>query len=64
MDEHLDFPRPITHKIHYIGGIGMKKPEPLTGKYAEIFEKGDKFIYMSFGTMAPSIISFFIGLLI
>lgn len=37
----------------------MQKPEPLNEKYAKILEKGDKFIYISFGTMAPSIISFF-----
>jgi hypothetical protein len=29
VDEFIEFPRPITHKIHYIGGIGMTKPEKL-----------------------------------
>lgn len=28
-DELLDFPRPILHKIVYIGGIGMKKTKKL-----------------------------------
>lgn len=30
VDEFLDFPRPITHKIHYCGGIGMLKGEKLS----------------------------------
>lgn len=30
-EEFLDFPRPILHKIVYIGGIGQKDPKPLTG---------------------------------
>jgi hypothetical protein len=25
----LDFPRPLFHKVIYIGGIGMKDPKPL-----------------------------------
>ncbi|KAI6171606.1 UDP-glucuronosyltransferase [Aphelenchoides bicaudatus] len=53
VDEFLDFPRPITHKVHYIGGIGMKKPEPLEPKYERFFDK-QPCIYMSFGTVAPS----------
>ena len=28
-EELLDFPRPILHKVIYIGGIGMKEAAPL-----------------------------------
>uniref|UniRef100_A0A914CR79 glucuronosyltransferase n=1 Tax=Acrobeloides nanus TaxID=290746 RepID=A0A914CR79_9BILA len=29
VDEFTDFPRPISHKIVYIGGMGQAKPKPL-----------------------------------
>src|SRR4051794_35098454 len=29
INEFLDFPRPISHKMHYCGGIGMTTPEKL-----------------------------------
>lgn len=29
VDEHIDFPRPISHKIINIGGIGQVQPKPL-----------------------------------
>jgi hypothetical protein len=30
-DELYDFPRPILHKIIYVGGIGMTSGKPLEG---------------------------------
>lgn len=29
VDETIDFPRPITSKVIYIGGIGNTEPKPL-----------------------------------
>ncbi len=29
-EEMIELPRPITHKIIYIGGMDQKKPKPLT----------------------------------
>uniref|UniRef100_A0A914CF21 glucuronosyltransferase n=1 Tax=Acrobeloides nanus TaxID=290746 RepID=A0A914CF21_9BILA len=29
IDEHLEFPRPISHKTIYVGGIGQVQPKPL-----------------------------------
>lgn len=37
----------------------MKKAEQLNDKFSKLFESGDDFIYISFGSMAPSYISYF-----
>ena len=29
VDEHVDFNRPISHKVVYIGGFGQTNPKPL-----------------------------------
>lgn len=36
-DELFDIPRPILHKIIYIGGLDMKKPKPLTKVFTVFF---------------------------
>ncbi|KAI6179014.1 UDP-glucuronosyltransferase [Aphelenchoides besseyi] len=58
-DELVDFPRPISHKIINIGGVGMSKAvanvEKLDAKYKKIFDEAkDGVVYMSFGSVAKS----------
>ncbi|RCN29627.1 UDP-glucoronosyl and UDP-glucosyl transferase [Ancylostoma caninum] len=54
-DEVLDFPRVITPKFHYIGGLGRQLPKPLDSKWEEVFASAKRgVILMSFGTMARS----------
>uniref|UniRef100_A0A7E5A0J2 UDP-glucuronosyltransferase n=1 Tax=Panagrellus redivivus TaxID=6233 RepID=A0A7E5A0J2_PANRE len=50
-DEFIDYPRPILHKTIYIGGAGLKKPQPLTEEFLEILSKGkDGTVLVSFGS--------------
>lgn len=52
-DEMFDLPRPIIHKTIYIGGLGVKKPQPLSQRFNEIMEKGrDGLIIFSLGSIA------------
>ncbi|RCN37322.1 UDP-glucoronosyl and UDP-glucosyl transferase [Ancylostoma caninum] len=54
-DEVLDFPRVITPKFHYIGGLRRQLPKPLNSKWEKIFASAKRgVILMSFGTMARS----------
>uniref|UniRef100_A0A914UQG0 UDP-glucuronosyltransferase n=1 Tax=Plectus sambesii TaxID=2011161 RepID=A0A914UQG0_9BILA len=54
-DELLDFPRPILHKIIYVGGIGMKSPKPLEGDFKKIIDSANKgAVVVSFGSVANS----------
>ncbi|CEF71122.1 UDP-glucuronosyl/UDP-glucosyltransferase family-containing protein [Strongyloides ratti] len=52
-DEILDVPRPILHKIIYIGGLGFENPKPLSTYWNNIMNMGKKgVILFSMGTGA------------
>uniref|UniRef100_A0A0K0G4J8 glucuronosyltransferase n=1 Tax=Strongyloides venezuelensis TaxID=75913 RepID=A0A0K0G4J8_STRVS len=52
-DEILDVPRPILHKIIYIGGLGISNPKPLNPYWNGIMNMGKKgAILFSMGTAA------------
>uniref|UniRef100_A0A1I7YQ59 glucuronosyltransferase n=1 Tax=Steinernema glaseri TaxID=37863 RepID=A0A1I7YQ59_9BILA len=53
-NELYDLPRPILHKVVYIGGIGMKKVDakPLEAEFKELVETAEKVVLMSFGSVA------------
>uniref|UniRef100_A0AC34RG32 Glucuronosyltransferase n=1 Tax=Panagrolaimus sp. JU765 TaxID=591449 RepID=A0AC34RG32_9BILA len=54
-EEHLDFPRAISHKIVYIGGITVNQKFDLPPEYAEIFNSASKgVVLVSFGSLALS----------
>uniref|UniRef100_A0AC34F3V2 Glucuronosyltransferase n=1 Tax=Panagrolaimus sp. ES5 TaxID=591445 RepID=A0AC34F3V2_9BILA len=55
-EEHLDFPRPITHKIIYIGGFSLeeKKHEKCTDLENVLNDAKEGFIFVSFGSVAQS----------
>uniref|UniRef100_A0A0N5AEB0 glucuronosyltransferase n=1 Tax=Syphacia muris TaxID=451379 RepID=A0A0N5AEB0_9BILA len=54
-EEFLEFPRPISHKIIYIGGIAVAKPLPLNKEFKLIMESAKKgVILISFGSIAKS----------
>ncbi|KAI6196355.1 UDP-glucuronosyltransferase [Aphelenchoides besseyi] len=58
-DELVDFPRPISHKIINIGGVGMSKAMAnignLDANYKKILDEAkDGVVYMSFGSVATS----------
>jgi len=54
--DHFDNPRPITRKIHYIGGIAIKKPVAVQLPYIEtIFQQSVKgVILFSMGTLVDT----------
>lgn len=54
-DPWLDFPRPTLHKIVDIGGIGVKKPSPLTKEWEEVLNRRKVNVLISFGTVAPAV---------
>ncbi|KAI6196064.1 Glucuronosyltransferase [Aphelenchoides besseyi] len=56
-DSLLDYPRPISSKVVYIGGMGIdqRHVSPLSSKYQEIFNKSKRgVVFFSLGTVAPS----------
>ncbi|WKY14451.1 hypothetical protein Q1695_000192 [Nippostrongylus brasiliensis] len=54
-DEFIDFPRVLTRKWHYIGGLKRQQPKPLTPEWENIFMSAERgVILISFGTMARS----------
>uniref|UniRef100_A0A914VYI9 UDP-glucuronosyltransferase n=1 Tax=Plectus sambesii TaxID=2011161 RepID=A0A914VYI9_9BILA len=54
-DEFFEFPRPITHRVIYIGGIGVPKTKKLSTDLSSIVESADKgVILLSFGSIANS----------
>ncbi|KAL6724812.1 hypothetical protein Aduo_019668 [Ancylostoma duodenale] len=54
-DEMIDFPRVTTHKYHYIGGLRMPAPKPLSPEWEKVYASAKRgVILMSFGTMARS----------
>uniref|UniRef100_A0A915BJV5 UDP-glucuronosyltransferase n=2 Tax=Parascaris univalens TaxID=6257 RepID=A0A915BJV5_PARUN len=55
-NELYNLPRPILHKIIYIGGLGMKhkNAKPLTGEVKEIVDRAKRIALMTFGSHANS----------
>ncbi|CAB3406316.1 unnamed protein product [Caenorhabditis bovis] len=54
-NEIVEKPRPISHKIKYIGGIGMKAAKSLTSPIKALLDKpSNGTIIFSFGTQAPT----------
>ncbi|CAL2041166.1 unnamed protein product [Caenorhabditis brenneri] len=54
-NEIIEKPRPISHKIKYIGGMGKKKAKPLTEEFNEILDSAAKGVVLfSFGTQVPT----------
>uniref|UniRef100_A0A1I7RYM5 glucuronosyltransferase n=1 Tax=Bursaphelenchus xylophilus TaxID=6326 RepID=A0A1I7RYM5_BURXY len=59
-DEFVDFPKPISHKVVNIGGIGMKKllsiPQRLPAEYQKVFDTAKKgVVLISFGSLARTV---------
>uniref|UniRef100_A0A7E4W7M9 glucuronosyltransferase n=1 Tax=Panagrellus redivivus TaxID=6233 RepID=A0A7E4W7M9_PANRE len=55
-EEHMDYPRPVSHKVVYIGGITIAPghAEAMTGDIAEVVEASKKVVLVSFGSLAKS----------
>ncbi|VDN43175.1 unnamed protein product [Gongylonema pulchrum] len=48
----VDFPRPVTHNIVYIGGLGLTDAKALESPFSEFMKKGEKgVILVSFGSI-------------
>ncbi|CAJ0588293.1 unnamed protein product [Cylicocyclus nassatus] len=53
-DEMFDLPRPIIHKLIYIGGLHISNPKPLDEKFNTVMNKGKKgVVIVSLGTVVP-----------
>uniref|UniRef100_A0A0N5B2Z1 glucuronosyltransferase n=1 Tax=Strongyloides papillosus TaxID=174720 RepID=A0A0N5B2Z1_STREA len=50
----IDFPSPITSKIHYIGGAGIPETKPLDSKWNDVLSKRKYNVLLSFGSIAKS----------
>uniref|UniRef100_A0A0M3IJV7 UDP-glucuronosyltransferase n=1 Tax=Ascaris lumbricoides TaxID=6252 RepID=A0A0M3IJV7_ASCLU len=54
-DEFVEFPRPITHKIVYVGGIAVDKPKPLRKEFRKVMDAAiGGAVLISFGSIAES----------
>uniref|UniRef100_A0A914C4E8 glucuronosyltransferase n=1 Tax=Acrobeloides nanus TaxID=290746 RepID=A0A914C4E8_9BILA len=54
-EELLEYPRPLPHKILFIGGIGMDSPKPLNGEFKEFVSNSKKpIVLVSFGSVAKA----------
>lgn len=54
-NEIIEKPRPVSHKIKYIGGMGKKKAKPLSKEFNEILDSAEKGVVLfSFGTQVPT----------
>ncbi|KHN88814.1 UDP-glucuronosyltransferase 1-2, partial [Toxocara canis] len=54
-EEFLEYPRPISHKIIFVGGIGVSKPNPLAEEYKRIMDNAKgAVVLISFGSIAKS----------
>ncbi|ULT96903.1 hypothetical protein L3Y34_005022 [Caenorhabditis briggsae] len=54
-NEIIEKPRPISHKIKYIGGMGKKKAQPLSKEFNGILDSAPKGVVLfSFGTQVPT----------
>ncbi|KAK0409528.1 hypothetical protein QR680_004599 [Steinernema hermaphroditum] len=51
-NEFYDLPRPVLHKIVYIGGLGMKKfdAKPLQGEFKAAVDSAKRVVVMTFGS--------------
>uniref|UniRef100_A0AAF5D984 UDP-glucuronosyltransferase n=1 Tax=Strongyloides stercoralis TaxID=6248 RepID=A0AAF5D984_STRER len=50
----IDFPSPITPKLHFIGGVGLSKIKSLDKKWDNILNKRNFNVLLSFGSIAQS----------
>ncbi|CAD5227796.1 unnamed protein product [Bursaphelenchus okinawaensis] len=55
-DEFVDFTRPITNKIIYIGGFGLEKAEhaPVDQEIKKVLDNSKKTVLISFGALVNS----------
>lgn len=55
-EEFLDYPRPIFHKILYVGGLGIEDPKPLDEKWKNLMEnkKYNGTVLFSMGSVAKA----------
>uniref|UniRef100_A0A914VWE7 UDP-glucuronosyltransferase n=1 Tax=Plectus sambesii TaxID=2011161 RepID=A0A914VWE7_9BILA len=54
-EEFFELPRPITHRIIYVGGIGIPEAKNLSNEVTRVVEASDKgVILLSFGSVANS----------
>uniref|UniRef100_A0A914X414 UDP-glucuronosyltransferase n=1 Tax=Plectus sambesii TaxID=2011161 RepID=A0A914X414_9BILA len=54
-EEFFELPRPITHRIVYVGGIGIPEAKNLSNEVTRVVEASDKgVILLSFGSVANS----------
>lgn len=53
--EFFDFPRPILHKVQYVGGIGMSEPKKLDKFWQHLMDTSlDGVVLMSMGSVVNS----------
>uniref|UniRef100_A0A0K0DXZ4 glucuronosyltransferase n=1 Tax=Strongyloides stercoralis TaxID=6248 RepID=A0A0K0DXZ4_STRER len=50
----MDFPFPITPKVHFIGGSGVPEPKNISKEWDEILSLRKKNILLSFGSVAQA----------
>ncbi|VDK30866.1 unnamed protein product [Gongylonema pulchrum] len=56
-EELLEFPRLLSHKIVYIGGVAVEKPKPLNEDYGKLMDAAaDGAVLISFGSVAKSVL--------
>lgn len=54
-NEIIEKPRPVSHKIKYIGGMGKKKAQPLNKEFNDILATSNKGVVLfSFGTQVAT----------
>lgn len=54
-NEIIEKPRPISHKIKYVGGMGKKKAKPLSKELDALLDSSLKgVVIFSFGTQVPT----------
>uniref|UniRef100_A0A8R1E9W5 glucuronosyltransferase n=1 Tax=Caenorhabditis japonica TaxID=281687 RepID=A0A8R1E9W5_CAEJA len=54
-NEIIEKPRPISHKIKYIGGMGRKTAKPLDKDFDKLLDSARRGVVLfSFGTQVPS----------
>uniref|UniRef100_A0A9J2PIP0 glucuronosyltransferase n=1 Tax=Ascaris lumbricoides TaxID=6252 RepID=A0A9J2PIP0_ASCLU len=52
-EDFTEFPRPLNHKIIFIGGIGVQKAKPLKGELKNVMDAAiDGAVLVSFGSLA------------